>query len=74
MDETIINLSFTFCGFRRASGYFSQFMEINDFEDNETLWYNVSLNPGAPLENSIVCGYITDNLTDNPIDGARFFC
>ena len=54
----------------RASGYFSQFLEINDFEENETLWYNVSLNPGAPLENSTVCGYITDNLTDGPIDGA----
>lgn len=58
----------------RASGYFSQFMEINDFENNETLWYNVSLNPGAPLENSIVCGYITDNLTDSPIDGADVIC
>jgi Carboxypeptidase regulatory-like domain/Bacterial Ig domain len=58
----------------RASGYFSQFMEINDFEDNETVWYNVSLNPGAPLENSIVCGYITDNLTDKPIDGADVIC
>jgi len=57
----------------RKSGYFSQFMDINDIEENETLWYNVSLNPGAPLENSIVCGYITDNLTDDPIDGADVF-
>ena len=58
----------------RKSGYFSQFMEINDFEDNETLWYNVSLNPGSPIENSIVCGYITDNLTNDPIAGADVFC
>lgn len=58
----------------RASGYFSQFMEINNFGENETLWYNVSLNPSAPLENSIVCGYITDNLTDDPIDGADVIC
>jgi len=58
----------------RASGYFNHFMGLNDFEDNETLWYNVSLNPGAPLENSIVCGYITDNLTDDPIDGADVIC
>jgi len=58
----------------RASGYFSQFMEINNFGENEILWHNVSLNPGAPLENSIVCGYITDNLTDDPIDGADVIC
>jgi ribosomal protein S17E len=68
-----IKLSETFLVVR-ASEYFSQFMEINDFEENETLVYNVSLNPWDTLENSIVCGYITDNLTDDPIDSADVIC
>jgi hypothetical protein len=54
----------------RASGYFSEFISISNIEENETLWLNVSLDPGAPLENSVICGYITDNVTDDPIDGA----
>ena len=54
----------------RASGYFSEFISISDSEENETLWFNVSLDPGAPPENSVICGYITDNVTDDPINGA----
>ena len=34
------------------------------------MWVNVSLNSGAPLKNSVVCGYATDETTDNPIENA----
>jgi len=54
----------------RASGYFSEFISISNSEESETLWFNVSLDPGAPHENSVICGYITDNVIDDPIDGA----
>ena len=54
----------------RASGYFSEFISISNIEDNETLWFNVSLDPGAPPENSVICGYITDNVTGDPIEDA----
>ena len=54
----------------RASEYFSESISISNSEENETLWFNVSLDPGTPPENSVICGYITDNVADDPIDGA----
>ena len=54
----------------RASEYFSESISISNSEENETLWFNVSLDPGTPPENSVICGYITDSVADDPIDGA----
>ena len=53
-----------------ADGYCSDqsgFLKINE---NEILWLNFSLYPRPP-ENSIVCGYITDDETGNSIEGAN---
>jgi hypothetical protein len=36
--------------------------------DEETLWINISLCP-LPAENSIICGYILDNETFDPLSG-----
>jgi len=61
------------CRFRitvYADGYCgseSGFLEIGE---NELLWVNFSMYPHPP-ENSIVCGYITDEDTGEPIDGAN---
>jgi hypothetical protein len=49
-------------------GYFSKSIEDLSVGDSETLWVNVSLNP-RPAENAIVCGYVTDNETGDPLGG-----
>jgi hypothetical protein len=58
----------------RADGYYSEVTDIEEFLENaqgsEELWFNVSLNPGSPPENSVICGYITDMDTDEPIENA----
>ncbi len=51
-------------------GYFSEYIEELSIDDSETLWMNVSLYP-RPVENAIVCGYITDIETGQPLIGAR---
>ncbi len=59
----------------RAGGYFSEVMDIADFIENsgegEELWFNASLNLGAPSENSVICGYVTDMDTNEPIKNAE---
>ena len=50
-------------------GYFSEYIEDLSVDDSETLWVNVSLNP-RPAETAIVCGYISDNDTGDPLSGA----
>ena len=59
----------------RAGGYYSEVMDIGDFFENagdgEELWFNASLNPGAPPENSVICGYVTDMDTNEPIENAE---
>jgi len=50
-------------------GYFSEYIEELSIDDSETLWVNVSLNP-RPAENAIVCGYVSDNDTGDPLSGA----
>jgi hypothetical protein len=52
-----------------ADGYFSTSSKYYKISNNEILWINVSLDP-CPLENSIVCGYITDYFTNDSIEGA----
>jgi hypothetical protein len=49
-------------------GYFSQSIEDLSVGDSETLWVNVSLTPRPP-ENAIVCGYVTDSETGDPLGG-----
>ncbi len=51
-------------------GYFSEYIEELSIDDSETLWVNVSLYP-RPVENAIVCGYVTDSETGDPLAGAR---
>lgn len=41
-------------------------------EENETKWVNISMYPYPP-ENSIVCGYVTDFATNEPIDNAEIY-
>ena len=52
-----------------ADKYFSKEGGIFIIEENETLWVNVSLYP-CPPENSTICGYVTDALTNEPIKEA----
>ena len=52
-----------------ADGYFNYYTDWFDIDENETLWINISLDPRPP-ENSIVCGYINDYLTGDPIENA----
>jgi 5-hydroxyisourate hydrolase-like protein (transthyretin family) len=54
----------------RANGYFSGYEPISPILDNDTLWVNFSLVPGAPAENSSINGYIRDNVTGNFIKNA----
>ncbi|OGS40109.1 MAG: hypothetical protein A3K77_04190 [Euryarchaeota archaeon RBG_13_31_8] len=53
------------------NGYFQGYLEEISIFDYETLWVNFSLIL-HPLENSILCGYITDKETGEPIANARF--
>ncbi len=53
-----------------ASGYFQEDLDEIIISDYETLWFNFSLIP-RPVENSVVCGYITDKETGNPINDAQ---
>jgi len=53
-----------------ADEYCGRQSSLLEIEENETLWVNFSLYP-RPLENSVVCGYIKDNNTGNPINGAN---
>jgi len=51
-------------------GYFSGHTEELSIDDSETLWVNVSLYP-RPVENAIVCGYVTDRETGDPLSSVR---
>ena len=53
-----------------ASGYFREYLDDVAIDEFETLWVNFSLSPRPP-ENSVVCGYITDEGTGSPINNAR---
>jgi len=55
-----------------ADGYYGDSVAKYDISENETLWINLSLVP-LPPENSTVCGYITDNVTENPIENANVY-
>ncbi|KYK23895.1 hypothetical protein AYK21_01925 [Thermoplasmatales archaeon SG8-52-2] len=50
-----------------ASGYFRDDIDETIILDYETYWFNFSLIP-RPKENSVVCGYITNNETGDPIN------
>lgn len=53
-----------------ADGYLGESSEFLEIDENEILWLNYSLYPRPP-ENSVVCGYITEEETGNPINGAN---
>jgi hypothetical protein len=53
-----------------ANGYFQEYIEEIAISDFETLWFNFSL-ISSPPENSVLCGYITDEETGYPINNAR---
>lgn len=53
-----------------ADGYCDGQSDFLEIDENEVLWINFSLNP-RPQENSIICGYINDEKTDNPVEGAN---
>jgi hypothetical protein len=53
----------------QAGGYFNNKTKDYIIDEFETLWINISLYPRPP-ENSIVCGYITDEVTNEPLKGA----
>ncbi len=53
-----------------AQGYFYEYTDYYNISENETLWVNITLFPRLK-ETSIVCGYITDSLTEDPIEGAE---
>jgi len=55
--------------FVNVKGYFWNYTEGFEIDEYETLWVNVSLYPYPP-KNSIVCGFITDEKTGEPIIGA----
>ncbi|MCX6668018.1 MAG: carboxypeptidase regulatory-like domain-containing protein [Euryarchaeota archaeon] len=52
-----------------APGYYDESTDYYSIGEFETLWFNASLYP-IPPENSLVCGYVTDNSTGDPIEGA----
>jgi len=52
-----------------ADGYFDEHTDWYFIQENETLWINISMDP-IPPENSVVCGYINDGITEEPIDYA----
>ena len=53
-----------------ASGYFRGYSEDITILEYETKWVNFSLY-ARPIENAVVCGYITDEKTGDPINHAR---
>ncbi len=56
----------------RADGYFSNNTYVSyEIGDYETIWINISLDPFPP-QNAIVCGYIKDVNTEEPLYGAIF--
>jgi hypothetical protein len=54
----------------QKEGYFSEYIEELSIHDYETLWVNVSLYP-RPVENAVVCGYVTDKETGDPLNDTR---
>jgi 5-hydroxyisourate hydrolase-like protein (transthyretin family) len=50
-----------------ADGYCGKQSGPIDVQENQTRWYNFSLYPRPP-ENSIVCGFIKDNDTGDPVN------
>ena len=42
-------------------------VKIGFIEDNETIWKNLSIIPFPPF-NSTICGYVTDGMTNEPIE------
>jgi hypothetical protein len=59
----------------RSSGYFDEIINLDSYfentEENIPIWFNVSLDFGAPPENSIICGHITDMETNEPIENVE---
>ena len=55
-----------------AEDYFYNETEWFDVDEYEILWINVSLFPEPP-ENSVVCGYVTDENTSLPIEGVNVY-
>ncbi len=50
-------------------GYYYGESDWYNAKENETIWINLSLEP-IPPQNSVVCGYITDKMTGEPIEDA----
>ena len=56
--------------FASAAGYYTcHTSEEYDLDENEILWVNRTLDPHLP-KNAVVCGYIKDAETNNPIEHA----
>ncbi|MCD6481167.1 MAG: carboxypeptidase regulatory-like domain-containing protein [Thermoplasmata archaeon] len=53
-------------------GYFRKYLPDLSVEENETVWLNISLYP-FPVENSVVCGYVYDESTGEPISHASVY-
>jgi hypothetical protein len=52
-----------------TGGYYGQIISYFNVSENEILWINASLI--SLTENSIVCGYVKDNITNDPIQNAK---
>jgi len=52
-----------------SHGYFREYLPDLSVEENETMWLNISLHP-IPVKNSVVCGYVYDESTGEPISHA----
>jgi hypothetical protein len=50
-------------------GFFSEYLEEIVIDDAQTLWVNISLQT-RPVEDAIVCGYITDSESGEPLSDA----
>ena len=55
-----------------SEGYFELWVEDFVVEAEQTIWMNISLEL-LPSENSIVCGYITDDVTGVPLDDVSVY-
>ncbi len=53
----------------RPDGYYYGESDWYTANENETIWINLSLEP-IPPQTAIVCGYITDKMTGEPIEDA----